>query len=558
MNSSIFSTATYGDLPTSIRSGTGKAVTEARKKKKFDGEEDPERWLREMELDAMAHEVPPGNLLFHLESLLEGRALNWWRASTNGSEEEETAVFSTKAAAAGWLEEKWGEFRKAIMDRFGEELSEADTMRTLLAVKQMRKEGVREYRERLLERRLRGIKRALRGRVALQQPREGARLVIEVDASEVGWGSILKDGERIVEMVSKKWTEAEAKHGNPVRELQAIRNSLLAHEDWLSSPFTVKTDCKALLSLHTSEFANLRMRRLQEEILGAELIFNIEHIAGADNEGADTLSRVATSAVMEIDWAEDQKEDEFCSWLRKALKEGEQALTREEKRRTAYARKHLATVDGVIKLQMEDGRQRIVVPESRQEEVVERIHEERGHAGANRLQRTAEKVFYWPRMNQTVHRVCSRCRPCLETKRPSPAEDHGVGEFRAPERPFQRVHIDHVGPFRKSRGGYKFGLVIIDAFSKWARMIPIRTVSGEETSKMLVEEWLGKYPKPEFIVADQGKAFTSRTFQQLLKKEDIDLRYSPAYRPQVNGMVERVNSTLKDAVRAAIAAGQRD
>lgn len=34
-------------------------------------------------------------------------------------------------------------------------------------------------------------------------------------------------------------------------------------------------------------------------------------------------------------------------------------------------------------------------------------------------------------------------------------------------KPFETVHIDHYGPFKKEKNGYKYILVIIDAFTKF-------------------------------------------------------------------------------------------
>ena len=70
--------------------------------------------------------------------------------------------------------------------------------------------------------------------------------------------------------------------------------------------------------------------------------------------------------------------------------------------------------------------------------------------------------------------------------------------------------------------GYRYLLVCIDVFSKYAWIVPIKSKTGPA----LVEAFkviLSSGRKPHKIMTDQGIEFFNKSFQTLLKKEGIEL-----------------------------------
>lgn len=62
--------------------------------------------------------------------------------------------------------------------------------------------------------------------------------------------------------------------------------------------------------------------------------------------------------------------------------------------------------------------------------------------------------------------------------------------------PIDTVHIDHLGPFSKTRKGYQYILVIVDAFSKFLLARPTRTINSVETLEVLKDVFsLFGYPR---------------------------------------------------------------
>ena len=95
---------------------------------------------------------------------------------------------------------------------------------------------------------------------------------------------------------------------------------------------------------------------------------------------------------------------------------------------------------------------------------------------------------------------------------------------------------------QKFNDGYRYLLVCIDVFSKYAWVIPLKNKTGPT----LVEAFntiLASGRKPEQIQTDQGTEFFNKHFQALMKKEGIVLYNT--YNETKASIVERLIRTLK-------------
>ena len=94
----------------------------------------------------------------------------------------------------------------------------------------------------------------------------------------------------------------------------------------------------------------------------------------------------------------------------------------------------------------------------------------------------------------------------------------------------------------KENNGYKYILTVIDVFSKYAWVEPLKTKSGENLVKAF-EKILRKGRKPEKLHSDKGTEFTNKLFQTFLKKKKI--LFFTTYNETKASIVERFNRTLK-------------
>jgi hypothetical protein len=114
-------------------------------------------------------------------------------------------------------------------------------------------------------------------------------------------------------------------------------------------------------------------------------------------------------------------------------------------------------------------------------------------------------------------------------------------------RPLERVFIDFVGPIDRSRRGNIAILVILDSFSKFVCLYPVRTITSEIVKNCLLETSFPAYGVPQSIVSDNAAVFKSRTFFNLCFSWGIRHIFTSPYYPQAS-QVERFNRNLKTAL----------
>ena len=90
--------------------------------------------------------------------------------------------------------------------------------------------------------------------------------------------------------------------------------------------------------------------------------------------------------------------------------------------------------------------------------------------------------------------------------------------------------------------GYRYLLVCIDVFSKYARVVPLKNKTGPTLVKAF-KTILASGRKPEKIMTDQGTEFLNRHFKALMKEEDIELYNT--YNETKASIVERLIRTVK-------------
>lgn len=109
--------------------------------------------------------------------------------------------------------------------------------------------------------------------------------------------------------------------------------------------------------------------------------------------------------------------------------------------------------------------------------------------------------------------------------------------------PLSTFHNDHMGPMPSTSKNYRYVLVIVDAFTKFVWIFPVKSTTTEETKNKLLNV-TSVFGNPNRIITDRGTAFTSSDFTKYCKDENIELIHITTGVPRGNGQVERVNSTI--------------
>ncbi|KAJ8651377.1 hypothetical protein O0I10_011871 [Lichtheimia ornata] len=121
------------------------------------------------------------------------------------------------------------------------------------------------------------------------------------------------------------------------------------------------------------------------------------------------------------------------------------------------------------------------------------------------------------------------------------------------------IGCDAIGPFGKepTNQGNRYILVAIDYLTRWPVAKAVPDITETTTADFLYEQVVVNYGVPNYILTDRGSNFTSGYVREFLRKMDCRHITTTAYRPQVNGLCERMNGTITSAL-AKIARDHED
>ena len=147
-------------------------------------------------------------------------------------------------------------------------------------------------------------------------------------------------------------------------------------------------------------------------------------------------------------------------------------------------------------------------------------------------------------MNRFIKAAVQKCSVCLQR-----------GNMSAGQAPFkhlfsqkrgQRIYIDLIGKLpKKSVEGYSYILNVVDAYSKHVTSIPLRTNQADNILEKLLTHYIYVFGYPQVIVSDNANVFVGSLMQDYCSKTNIKYVRVPAYHPQGNSVVERLNGSLK-------------
>ncbi len=376
---------------------------------------------------------------------------------------------------------------------------------------------------------------------ALIHPDPNLRFVVEVDAATLGVGAALSQwkGETPVlhpcAYFSRKLSPAEQNYDVGNRELLAIK---LAQEEWrhwlegAQYPFEVITDHKNLQYLRDAKRLNPRQARWA--LFFTRFNFIISYRPGNKNIKADALSRLH-----QPDPTPDEPEpilpsSVFLSPIQWALDDQIRAATLTEP----------APPGGP------EGKE--YVPSTLRLTLLDSVHTSpgSGHPGSNRTLSLLQGRYWWPNMARDVGRYVKGCSVCAISSTPRKLPEGKLVPLPIPRRPWSHLGIDFATDLPPS-DGYTTILVVVDRFSKWCKLIPLRGLpTALETAETLFQHVFRNFGLPEDIVSDRGSQFTSRVWRAFFRLLGVSVSLSSGYHPQTDGQTERKIQEIGRYLRA--------
>lgn len=155
------------------------------------------------------------------------------------------------------------------------------------------------------------------------------------------------------------------------------------------------------------------------------------------------------------------------------------------------------------------------------------------HGGMTKTLDLLRRNFFWPGMVKDVRDYIRKCGICKTTKASNFAMKPPMGNQSVSIRPFQRLYIDLLGPYPRSKSGYIGLLIVLDHFSKYHWLCPLRKFTSKSIQDFLQQQIFHLYGVPEYLISDNGSQFHANDFNAFLTIYGIQHIYTALYSPPI-------------------------
>lgn len=404
----------------------------------------------------------------------------------------------------------------------------------------------------------------------LKHPDPNKTYYLQTDASDIAIGGHLyqydEQGKKAaIIFISRALKPAERHYTTTEKELISVVHCLQkVRYIILGSKLVIQTDNQAITFLKTCKLINARLTRW---ILALQdFNFTIEHCRGIDNPVADALSRVkysnATQSVDEPD--HDLLVAHFERIPDPALLQKLQDLPKlqQEDTITKIPYNSLRTptspqeyekiskqflIHGQILYQLHNNKWLVRVPEALIDDLIWECHTYYMHCGTKKCMTLLQESFIFKNMGRRIRTLlasCDTCQHCKIKNHPT----NGLAQGIICSGKNEQLAIDVIGPLPTSRGNVKYILIVLDIFTKFVKLYPLRTANTKNILNKMLNLHFPEYGLPKKIQSDNGTQFKSNQWINKMEELGIQLIFNPLYHPKTN-MSERPIREVKRCLR---------
>lgn len=375
---------------------------------------------------------------------------------------------------------------------------------------------------------------------------------LHTDASSLGVGAVLLQNHAgtwyPTAYFSKQCSYEESKYHSYELETMAIVFALRHFRIYLLGiQFTIFTDCAAIRATAQKKDLIPRIARWWLEI--QDYTFEIQYRPGKKMGHVDYLSRNPQEVkigniinLTESDWIRAvQVQDETIQNIINILS------TPKCNGNKTYFDNYIVK-GNLLYRKVDATNTKWVVPKGCRWLICRLNHDDAGHFAFQKTLDLIRRHYWFKGMARFVKKYVNACLNCLYSKSLSGAKAGLLHPIPKAKVPFETLHIDHLGPFVKSKKNHAYILVIVDGFTKFTFITPVRNTKVKYVVKAL-EDIIYLFGPPARIISDRGTAFTSHTMTKFCNELGIKHILNAVATPRANGQCERFNKTILESLR---------
>lgn len=384
----------------------------------------------------------------------------------------------------------------------------------------------------------------------LTNPNFTCPFTVQTDASDSAIAGVLtqeiEGEEHVISYFSRKLTTTQRAWKAAEKEGLAAMEAIEKFRPYIEGTrFTLITDSSALsFIMNTKWKSSSKLSRWSMQLQQYDMV--VRHRKGKDNVVPDALSRSmeALEIVEHDDW--------YANLLHKIAECPEDYADFKVEDSKLY--KFVSSPTDALDYRFE---WKICVPENLRKSILEEEHDAAMHPGYEKNIQRLKCKYYWPGMAVDCKKHIRSCITCKECKPSTVATAPAMGKQKLTTKPFQILALDFIQSLPRSKQGKCHLLVMMDLFSKWILLAPLRKIEAREVCRIVEDSWMRRFGTPEVIITDNATTFVGKEFQALLNRRGVQHWPNARHHSQANP-VERVNRTINACLRTYMREDQRN
>ena len=198
----------------------------------------------------------------------------------------------------------------------------------------------------------------------------------------------------------------------------------------------------------------------------------------------------------------------------------------------------------------------MIVPRKLTSRVLKMIHDDQGRFIFSKTLLRTQDRYFWPHVSSETEAWYKECKLCQQRRNPVPANRAPLQPITT-SRPGELVTMDIV-EYPQSARGYRYCLVMIDHFTKWLELFPLRNQKAETVAKKVFDGWIPRHGTPEQLHHDQGKNLSAKMIEEVCSFLEVWNTRTTPFHPQSDGASERSIRTVNNMLAKIVAEDQRN